>query len=176
MLARTKLNPPNVAPSARDVRDDASREQIESHRAQLDADRRAKELQAAASQADAKRRRTDARAVAALAYSRYAAKIHKRFPQKMFDRFVATFMGDDQPPDDVHRRGQELLQMLQQNLEEVEPPEKKQTPEDLAQWFQNQKILIESLPIDDTFKRQQLAELNTRYSELSSKLMERLQP
>jgi hypothetical protein len=145
-------------------------------RAQLEAERRARQHQDAAVLADAKRRATDARAAAALAYSLYAAKVHQRFSQEMFDAFVAAYMGDNQPADDVERRGRELLRTLQQHLEEVEPPDQKRTLEDLARWFAEEKTRIESLPLEDKVKRLHIVELTSRYAELSSKLLQRLQP
>ena len=151
-------------------------DKADAYRAQLEADRRAQEAQQASARVDAKCRCTDARASAALAYSLYAAKIQKRLSQEMFDRFVATYMGDEQPAEDVERRGQELLRTLRQHLEEVEPPDQKRTLEDLARWFSEEKTRIESLPLENKVKRLHVVELTNRYAELSSKLLQRLQP
>jgi hypothetical protein len=142
----------------------------------LEAERRAQQQQHSIAQAEAKRRRTDARARAALTYSLYVSKLQHRFTQQMFDDFVAKYMGDDQLPEDVERRFEELFQTLQKHLAEAEPPEENRTLADLAQWFVDQKARIESLPVDERVKRLHLAELTTRYAELSSRLMEKLRP
>ena len=126
--------------------------------------------------AQARRRRVNARADAALAFSRYASKIGNRFSQDMFDHFVATYMTDDQPADDVEHRGQELLSTLRQHLEEIEPPGKKRTLEELAQWHQEEKAHIEALDTDARTKRIHLATLNTRYADLAAQLMEEIEP
>jgi len=127
-------------------------------------------------EASAERRRNDARAAAALTYSLYAPKVTERFSRQNFDEFVEMYMGDDHSADDVEKRGQELVRTLQQHLEQVEPPNEKRTLEDLARWFVEQKELIESLTLDDKLKRLHLAELNARYSDLSSNLMTELKP
>jgi len=146
------------------------------HQAQHEADRRAEQLREAAAQAEAKRRRADARATAALTYSLLAPKLHRVFNQQMFDSFVAQFMSENQSPEDVERRGEELLRTLQKHLAESEPPEEKRTLEDLARWFLDEKARIEALPIEGKVKRLHTVELTRRYGELASRLLEKLQP
>ena len=66
--------------------------------------------------------------------------------------------------------------LLPGHLEEIEPPAEKRTLEELAHWFAEQRQRIEILPLDERVKDAHLAELNARYAELSSKLLESLQP
>jgi hypothetical protein len=123
-----------------------------------------------AARAEAERRRNRARANAALTFSLCAPQLRERFTQQMFDDFLAKYMGDDQPPDEVERRGTELLQTLQKHVEATDVPEQKQTLEDLAHWFLQQKEHIGALPLDDKVKRVHVAELTCRYNELSTRL------
>ncbi len=153
-----------------------ARDQAQWQHPDLEAERRAQQHQQSIAQGEAKRRRTNARACAALTYSLHASKLQHRFSQQMFDDFVARYMGDDQLPEDVERRGEELSQTLQKHLAEAEPPEDNRTLADLAQWFIEQKTHVESLPVDEKVKRLHLAELTARYAELSSRLMEKLRP
>lgn len=166
----------SAAARRREEQQQWARDQSQRQHADLEAERRAEQHQHSIAEADAKRRRTDARARAALTYSLYASKLQHRFTQPMFDNFVAKYMGDDQLPEDVERRGEELFQTLQKHLAEAEPPEENRTLADLAQWFVEQKTRIESLPVDEKVKRLHLVELTARYAELSSRLMENLRP
>ena len=94
----------------------------------------------------------------------------------MFDNYVASFMGDEHPPEDAERREQELTAILQKHVEELNPPRELRTIEGLARWFQQQKERIEALPLDDRVKRLHLVNVNQRYAELTTKLLEELEP
>jgi hypothetical protein len=149
-------------------------EQAERRRA--DAERYAHESQKESQMADTHRRRADARARAALSYSLLAPKIGSRFTRQMLDDYIATYMGDEQSPDDVERRGDELLATLNQHLEEEEPTRTALTLEQLQAWFHAEKQRIESSSADACVKRQLVAALNVRYADLASSIMEDLQP
>ena len=148
----------------------------ESLRQKRDAEERSRQLHEQTTKAEVQRRRVEARAAAELSFSLFASKLGSRFTRQMFDDYVSKFMGDDQPPEDVERRGQELIAALQKHLEEVEPPEAKRTLEDLSRWFGEEKTRIGALPIDEKAKRVYIAALNVRFNELSVRLLEDLEP
>ena len=150
--------------------------EAERMRQAADAVKHRRSLESAASQQADQRRRIDARAKAELTYSLFAPKLDGRFEQNQMNEYLRTYMRDDQPPEDVERRGEELVRTLQQHLESVEPPSQKRSLEDLAMWFAEQQERINALPLDDKIKRIHLAELNGRYAELSRQLLEDLKP
>jgi hypothetical protein len=121
-------------------------------------------------------RRIEARSRGELAFSFFAPKLGKRFPRSMFDGYLEKYMNDSFSPEDVERRGRDLVQTLQRHVEAIEPPKKVRTLEDLAQWFTEKKEHIQHLPVDDKTKRFHLVELTQRYNELSSKLLEEIEP
>lgn len=122
------------------------------------------------------RRRTDARAKAELTYSLFAPKLADRFNAGHLSDYLRKYMGDDQPAEDVERRGEELIGTLQQHLEFIDPPGQKRSLDELARWHSEQKSLIENLPIDAKLQRMLLAELNGRHAELCQKLLAELEP
>jgi len=125
---------------------------------------------------DARRRRIDARANAELSFSVFAPKVADRFTREHLSQYLRTYMGDDQPPDDVERRGEQLIRTLQQHVDEAEPPEEKRSLEDLAHWLADQRERIAELPLEDRMKRTLTAELNARYADLSSRLLSEIEP
>lgn len=127
-------------------------------------------------QSEAQRRRTDARAAVALSYSLVAPKLGARFSQQMFDDYVAKFMGDEHPPEDVERRGQELLSLFEKHVAELQRPQSSTTIESLTNWYEEQKARIEALPAEEKIKRIYLSNLNERYAQLMDKLMETMEP
>lgn len=137
------------------------------------ANRRRTEVDRAAA---ASRSRSDARAAVFRLYSLRAPVIGDRFTQEMLDEYVERFMGDESPADDVERRGQELQETLQQHCEEIESPVAADSLEELAEWFADQSQRIRSLPVDEEIRQTQLILLNSRYTELTSELLERLKP
>jgi hypothetical protein len=122
------------------------------------------------------RRRVDARAKAELTYSLFAPRLGDRFTAGHLSEYLRKYMGDEQPPEDVERRGTELVSTLQQHLEHVDPPGQKRTLDELANWHAEHKQLIERLPIDAKLQRMLLAELNGRHVELCQKLLAELEP
>ncbi len=124
----------------------------------------------------ADRRRTAARANAALSYSLFAPNIGERFSKDDLQAYLHDFMGDGHSPDDVERRGRELIATLRQHETASDPPEQKRTLEELAHWFTEQQQRIETLPLDEKIKRVHLSELNVRYAEQSQQLLEGLRP
>ena len=132
--------------------------------------------EAAWSAAGALRRRKDARAAALRVFSLYTPKIGDRFSLAMFDEYAREFMSDDSPPEDVERRGEELLDVFEQHAQQLVSRNSERTLDDLAHWFLDQKDRIEGLPVDDKVKRRHRAQLNARYAELTSELLEELKP
>jgi len=151
-------------------------EERESLRQERDAEERSRQLHEQTTKAEAQRRRVEARAAAELSFSLFGPKLENRFTREMLQEYISTYMGDDQPPEDVERRGQELIATLQRHLEQVEPPETKRTLEDLSRWLEEEKARIVALPIDEKAKRSYVAALNVRFNELSTKLFEELEP
>ena len=151
-------------------------EQEKRRRLEEEVERESRQLEHSRQQAEAQRRRTNAKARASLTFGLFAPKIQSRFTQQMFDDFLSKYLGDDQTPDDVERRVEELTQTFQRHLEEIEPPEGKRSIEELGQWFLDQKRRIEELPLDPKVKRAHVADLNSRYAEISTKLLEKLHP
>lgn len=124
----------------------------------------------------ANRRRTAARANAELVYSLFATTIGERYSRNDFHAYVQEFMSDKHSPDDVERRGRELIATLRQHESVTDPPERKKTLEDLAQWFLEQQALINRLPLEEKHKRLHMAELNARYAELSQQFLQGMEP
>jgi len=144
--------------------------------AQQEADRRAQQLQQAVAQAEASRRRTDARAAVELEYTRLCSRLGSIFTRDMLKAYFDTYMSDAYPPEDVERRGQELVATLQERLAEKEHTEERTSLEQLDSWYQAEKQQIESSSADDRLKRRLIAALNVRYADLAASLMENLQP
>jgi len=125
---------------------------------------------------EAQKRREDARASCELFFGLHAAEIGSRYPRDQFDAFVAKYMTDKHAPEDVERRAEQLQALIEQHRELVKPTPRFATIEELARWFQEQKQRIESLPIEEKAKRTHLVELNQRYSELTSELLQKMKP
>jgi hypothetical protein len=145
-------------------------------RLQQDAARQEREQAENQRKAETKRRRTDARAAASLTYSLYAPKLGNRFTQEMLDRYFKEFMGEDHSADDVERRGRELLEIIQKLAVEDAPAKPPMSLAELTTWYLDQKQQIEPMQVDERLKRAYLADLNKRYRELASLLLEKLEP
>ena len=121
-------------------------------------------------------RKQNARASCELVFALHASEIEKRFTRKMFDDFVKKYMGDDQPPEVVEQRAFELKQVIQQHREKVSPTPQVSNVEDLTRWFIAEKARIEGLEIDGPLKKNLLVQLNERFAELSSQMLEKMGP
>lgn len=122
------------------------------------------------------KRREDVRSHLELLYGLYAPKIQSRFTREMFADFVTKYMGDNRMPTDVEERGQQLQTMMEQHHQAVDPPPKRATLQDLATWFVSEKQRLESLPLDDMLKDEFRAVLHERYSELTQRFLQKLEP
>ena len=122
------------------------------------------------------RRREDARVACELLYNLYAAHLQDRFPQEAFDRFVQTYMTDEQPPDVVEQRAGQLQATIQQQYEQVNPPDNFTDLGQVARWYEKQKKKIERLGVHQSFKDDYLVQLNERYAELTQRVLEKQEP
>lgn len=121
-------------------------------------------------------RREDARVACDLLYALREPDIGDRYSRQRFEEFVSTYLGDSKPIDVFERRAAELQQLIQQHYQAVNPPEKFRNLAELTTWYEEQLTLVENLSIADVYKRDYRAQLNERYSELTDRLLESLEP
>jgi hypothetical protein len=146
-------------------------------RSRREADRSAREYAARTRErTSAQKRRDDARARCEVFFGLHGPEIGTRFPKAMYDDFARRYLGDDHPPEYVEERAEQLLALLQQHLDKVEPAEKPMDVTELAAWYKRTRAQIEALDLDERTKRMQLAELNARYAELMQEQIQNLHP
>jgi hypothetical protein len=124
----------------------------------------------------AQTRREDARASALLSFTFYSAKLGSRFSRKDYDHYLATYMGDNQSPEAVERRGKELVAIFERHLADAKPAKQETSIDSLTRWYADTKAQIEGLPIPEDIKEERLIELETRFAELLAEHMERSRP
>ena len=120
---------------------------------------------------ESQKRRTDARADCEMLFQLYAIDISSRFPREALDEWIKKYMDDDQSPDDVEQRAEQLRKMIIHHREAVKPTPKFNSLSELAVWFQEQRAEIESLPVADRVRRMLFANLNIRNSELMNEFL-----
>lgn len=125
---------------------------------------------------DDARQREDAHASALLSYSFYAAKLGDRFTRAMFDEYVRKYMGGDQTPEVVERRGAELIAIFERHLHDVQPPRKATSMESLARWYEQTRCQIEGLGLEEGVKEVRLIELEQRFNDLLGRHLEETEP
>jgi hypothetical protein len=140
------------------------------------ADRSAEQEEAIQKVAQANKRRSDARIACELLYNLYAPEIGARFPRDQFDDLVKRYLADEQSPDILEERAAQLQATIQQHYEQVNPPEQFTDLNQLAHWYAEQKERIESLPVDQSYRENYLIQLNVRYDELTTRILEILGP
>ncbi len=123
-------------------------------------------------QMDAQKVRINARADWEMLYQLYAPEIASRFPRTSLDEWTKKYMGDDQSPAEVETRAEQLRKLILYHLEQVKPAPKFSSLNQLANWLQDQKLQIESLPIDDRLRRVLTANLNVRNAELMQSILD----
>lgn len=143
-------------------------------REQEQADRLAAERERRA--AEAQRRRDEARARCEAFYRVHAPELRDRFPKAEFEEFVARYMNDRQPPDDVERRAEELKGVIRQHSERIEPPKKKMRLADIAEWFLKEKAQIDATPLAEEDKEALVAHLEARYAKLQETYIRSMEP
>jgi|GEM_PF-2473174 len=122
------------------------------------------------------KRREDARLRCETLYSLQAPVIKKRFNRSMFDAFVAKYMGDNRPADEVEERADQLSSLITQHVNAVVPEVKKADLGEITAWYVNEKERFNALPIDDEVKDEHLRQLEIRYSELTEEFLEKMRP
>lgn len=168
----------------RKAREAEARRKIDQEEWERNAPERERAERLAAAQADLERRqrqhsqkrREDVRSQLELIYTLYAYKIRKLFSKAMFDDFEKKYMGDDRSADEVEERGRQLLAILEQHHNSVEQPRKYSSLDELANWFVEEQRRLDGLELDEFLKDEFRAILQDRYSELSQKFMQTMQP
>lgn len=122
------------------------------------------------------RRRDQIRADCNLLYQKHALDIEERFPKTEFDAFMSTYMSDAETPTVIRKRAKQLAELIESHCEKTQPTESFSDLETLAHWFNEQKSLIESMQLDDSHKHDFLVSLNERHAELTSRLLENMEP
>lgn len=131
----------------RGLRERAARKRAEAEyeRGAPERERIRRQLEAAAlARTIAQRRREDMRTRCELIYLHYPT-IAPHLPRKRFDHFMATRMGDDQPPEKVEERGRDLQRLLRQLGEQPAPPA---GTEEYLHWCREQILRTAALPLD----------------------------
>ena len=123
----------------------------------------------------AQKRREDARSVCDLAYALVAPEIAGRFSKQDFETFVSKYMTDSFPPEQVEERAVQLKAIIRQHQEKIVPAPKFRSIQDLAVWFEAQKLEIETVQ-DQRLKATLLVQLKVRYTELTSQFLSEMSP
>lgn len=121
--------------------------------------------------AQAQRRRENARARVELAYNLQAPEIGERFSRELFDDFCKRYLSEERAPEDVERRAQELLDMLQGHAAKVSRGAEEKSFAELAQEFEQQRQEIEASNLPPGMKRGILLKLRTA---VENKITERV--
>jgi hypothetical protein len=127
-------------------------------------------------EAAAQKRRDDVRAECLLYFQLHAPEMSGRFGREQFDEYLRLYMGDGKPPEEVERRAQRLIGLMDGHLEKSGAKGSKMDVAALAKWYQETKAQIEALPVDERAKRVQVAQLTARYTELVQQHLEELKP
>lgn len=127
-------------------------------------------------EAEAQHSRQEARAQCEILYSIHAPEIGQRFTRDMFQDFVTRHMGEEHPAEHVEERARQLKDILQRHLEKIDPPKKKMTLADLAQWFLGEKAQIDAAAISEEDKAALISQLEERYTKLQEKCIRGMQP
>jgi len=122
------------------------------------------------------KRRESARLRCETHYSIQAPVIGNRFTKATFDTFVAKYMADTRPPDEVEERAEQLCSLIAQHTHAIAPQIKQADLGELATWFINERERLESLPLDDEVKEEHRGKLEFRYAELCEELLEKMRP
>jgi len=151
---------------------DAQRAYEERQRLQAEHERQLRE--AAAMKVSDQQRRIDARADCELFYNLHLKHVGHRFPRESFEKFMSTYMTDDQPVAAVERRAAELRRVIQYHQESAKPPAKFKSIREVTEWYLKEKECLESLPINEEIRAEQLVTLEERYAELTQTMLEKI--
>ena len=85
-------------------------------------------------------------------------------------------MGDNQTPEPVEHRAEQLLEMIEKQRDKADPPKKQWNLAALAKWYLEQKQQIEAVALDEEDRGLLLSQLEVRYMRLQEKHLRELQP
>ena len=89
---------------------------------------------------------------------------------------MKRYMGDTETLDVLRRRANQLLEIVRQHVEAVDPPEQILTLEGLANWYEEQVAIVEGSKMEPSIKKNVCYQLRERYSELTTRLLEEVKP
>ena len=120
----------------------------------------------AAAQAQSQKRRAPARAQSEFLYHLYSPEIESRFPRAKFDDFVAKYLSDRQPPEDVEYHADQLRALLDSHVKKAEPRSRFKSLRDLADWYREQQAHVRSADLDPEATEVLLINLEIQYEQL----------
>ena len=103
-------------------------------------------------------------------------EIEYRFPKSTCNAFLREYMSDDQPAEEVEKRGKQLQQIIEHHALAANPPKTLTTMEDVSRWYVEETGQIEQLPVDEELREFHRVQLNMRYAELTQSLLETMHP
>lgn len=99
-------------------------------------EREERQKQEAKDKADAGRRRADKKLQCELFYDQHVLVLRDRFPKDRLDAYIEQYFGQEHPPELVEERGELLLRMLKECLEETGPPKRRfRSLDEIAQHY-----------------------------------------
>jgi hypothetical protein len=139
-----------------------------------DRERQRTEERALQAQAD-QRRREAARLDCELHYAFHASEIARRFSATDFERFVRQYLSDAFPAAEVERRAGQLRETIARHVEQLQPRPKVRNLLELSAWHAARQTEAQGVA-DERLRRVLLAQLNERYSEMATALLEEASP
>jgi hypothetical protein len=133
-------------------------------------------IEAALNAARHQQRREAARAACEDLYLLHAPEIGERLSREVLADYVRRHMGDDRPAETVEARARQLQEIIRRHLERVEPPPKRMTIAELAEWFLREKRQIDAAPLSPEDREAILAQLEARYAKLQEKHIRSIEP
>ena len=139
---------------------------------------RARQQQMAEEQANRvqaqQRQREAARLDCELFFAFHAVDIAQRFSRADFDRFLRNYLNDQLTADEVLTRATQVRATIAQHAEKVHPPPAVQCIADLTTWYQARKAEADAVA-NERLRRVLLAQLNERYTELTTRFLQEIQ-
>ena len=91
-----------------------------------------------------------------------------------FDAFIAKYMGDDRPSDEVEERARQLNDTLRKHRESLSPARRFNSLAQLTTWFQEQQQQIRLAKLDSALEEVLLINLETQYDELLRRFLQEM--
>ncbi len=98
-----------------------------------------------------------------LLYDRHEYQIREKFPQEKLERYFDEYMNDEFPVELIEKRGQDLKAMIESFVEGDKP--KQSSPDAVKQYFDEQRIHLNSMDLAPDVLEAQLLELNYRQDQ-----------